>query len=83
MHCIPCVLYFHLSSHCTVSLPACLPACRVVERLLDLLTLLCRHDENRALCAQKGLAGVLDLAVKMNKKSPSIAAKAASLLAVL
>ena len=60
-----------------------LPTCRVVERLLDLLALLCRHDENRALCAQKGLAGVLDLAVKMNKKSPSIAAKAASLLAVL
>lgn len=81
MHCIPCVLCFNLSSYCIVYLS--LPACRVVERLLDLLALLCRHDENRALCAQKGLAGVLDLAVKMNKKSPSIATKAASLLAVL
>jgi hypothetical protein len=54
-----------------------------VEKLLDLLILLCAHEENRAGLSNAGLAGQLDLVVKMNKKNASIVGKAQQLLPLL
>lgn len=54
-----------------------------MDKLLGVLLLLSAHDNNRALLSQAGLVAQLDLAVKMNKKSASIAEKAAALTARL
>mmetsp|Transcript_8429 Transcript_8429/g.13982 ORF Transcript_8429/g.13982 Transcript_8429/m.13982 type:complete len:275 (-) Transcript_8429:456-1280(-) len=56
---------------------------RVLVPLLDLLLILCSNEENRAQFSQVGLAALLDLAMKMNKKTPAIQEKATSLMAWL
>lgn len=56
---------------------------RIVDKLMDLLQLLCAHDENRRLFAEKGMVALLDLAVKMNKKNAGICSKAAQLSTLL
>jgi len=58
-------------------------ACRIVDKLLDLLYLLCAHEENRGGLSNAGLAGQLDLAAKMNKKNAAIVAKVQQLVAML
>jgi hypothetical protein len=54
-----------------------------VEKLQDLLGLLCAHEENRRLLSDAGLVALLELAVKMNKKSASIGQKAAALITMM
>jgi hypothetical protein len=52
---------------------------RVLEPLLDLTMVLCSHEENRLALSHAGLAAVLDLGAKLNKKKAGITSKVAAI----